>query len=446
MADHAARPVRALVSFDGTERCDAAVLEPRSRQALEATLREHEQVAIRGSGLSYCQAGAAGGGVPSVSTKALDRILELDRDAATITVEAGCTVGALVRHAVENGFWFPVLPGHPEITVGGCAAFNTHGKTQHDVGQFSDHITSLTLLHPDHGETVCGPDEQPELFQLTVGGMGLTGWILDLTLRLQPLAGGSIRRRAHRADDFVDAVEIMERHARPGSQLYSWNDASRTGATFGRGVVYEECFVDEGDAATTRFASLRPEQRGRLVPFPVWNRLTARVVNAAYFQLEHRRRERTMPVLDGAFPINGKEGYFHAFGRRGFHEYQVIVPRADWADAIERTRGIVRDRGACVTLASLKLFRGDPHHLWFRGDGVCLTLDGPADPRTHAMFADLDELAVDLGAPVNLAKDSRLGKAAASRIFPGYDAFAAALEAYDPARRFDSELRRRIGV
>lgn len=434
-----------LVSFDGTERCEAALHEPGSREALNAMLHAHERLAIRGSGLSYCQAGAADGS-PSISTKAFDRVLDLDPDGRTITVEAGCTIGTLVRHAVAHGFWFPVLPGHPQITVGGCAAFNTHGKTQHDIGNFSDHIVSLTLLHPDHGETVCGPDERPDLFELTVGGMGLTGWIVDVTLRLQPLPGGSIRRRAHRAGDFVEAVEIMERHDRPGVQLYSWNDASRTGATFGRGVVYEESFVDVDKRATTRFRTLGPERRGRLVPFPLWNRVSTRAVNAAYFQLEHRRKQRTLPVLDAAFPINGKEGYFHAFGRRGFHEYQMIVPRPEWADAVERIRGIVRNRKACVTLASLKLFRGEPRHLWFRGDGVCLTLDGPANPRIRAMFADLDELAVDLGAPVNLSKDSRLGSSATSRIFSGYHEFAAALAAHDPARRIDSELRRRIGV
>ena len=445
MAETVPRRTATLVSFDGTEQCEVAFHEPGSREALTAALRDHQRVAIRGSGLSYCQAGAADGS-PSISTKAFDRVLDLDHGASTITVEAGCTIGALVRHAVDHGFWFPVIPGHPEITVGGCAAFNTHGKTQHDIGNFSDHIVSLTLLHPDHGETTCGPNERPDLFELTVGGMGLTGWIVDLTLRLQPLTGRSIRRRAHRAGDFVEAVEIMEQYDRPGIQLYSWNDASRTGASFGRGVVYEESFVDVDQRATTRFRPLRPERRGRLVPFRLWNRLSTPVVNTAYFQLEHRRRERTMPVLDAAFPINGKEGYFHAFGRRGFHEYQMIVPRPDWADAVERIRGIVGNRRACVTLASLKLFRGEPRHLWFRGDGVCLTLDGPADHRTRAMFADLDELAVDLGAPVNLSKDSRLDQSATSRIFSGYDEFAAALATHDPARRIDSALRRRIGV
>lgn len=435
-----------LVSFDGTEPArPTGVAEPTSTGEVTSALAGHERIAIRGSGLSYCQAGAATGAT-TISSRNLDRIIGLDRDAATITVEAGCTIGALLRHAVDHGFWFPVLPGHPQITVGGCVAFNTHGKTQHDIGHFGDHIVSLTLFHPDHGEVACGPDEHRDLFELTVGGMGLTGWIVAVTLRLQPLAGGAIRRQVHRAADFVEAVAIMEANDRAGTHLYSWNDASRTGRGFGRGLVFEETFVAGSRPATSRYRTLRPELRGRLVPVPLWNRLTTRLANAAYRRLESGRAPRTLPVLDAAFPINGKEGYFHAFGRRGFHEYQIVVPREEWAATVGRLRAMVRDHRACVTLASLKLFRGEPRHLWFRGDGVCLTVDGPATAPTRALFADLDRLAIDLGAPVNLAKDSRLGREAAARIFPGYAAFAEAIAAHDPARRIDSELRRRIGV
>ena len=123
------------------------------------------------------------------------------------------------------------------------------------------------------------------------------------------------------------------------------------------------------------------------------------------------------------FPINGKEGYFHAFGAKGFHEYQIIVPRQAWAETVDAVRSAVAETGACITLASLKLFKGQPQHLWFRGNGVCLTLDGPATRATEQLFSKLDRLAVDLGAPVNLSKDSRLERDAAAAIFPGYDQF-----------------------
>jgi decaprenylphospho-beta-D-ribofuranose 2-oxidase len=436
---------RPLVSFDGTERSRGDLLTPADREEARALLDTHPRLAIRGSGLSYCQAGAAES-LPSMSTRRLDRIIALDRGAKTVCVEAGLTIGRLLRHLVGEGFWFPVLPGHPEITVGGCTAFNTHGKTQHDIGQFSDHVVELTLLHHDHGELTCSPTERPELFWLTIGGMGLTGWIADVTLRVERLRGPMIERRAHRARDFIEAVEIMESHDTDEVHLYSWNDANRRGGRFGRGVVFAERFVEGSRPARTTYRALRSERRGRLLPFSMWNRATTSVANRAYFRVEGRRSPRVMPALDAAFPINGKEGYFHAFGRPGLREYQLIIPRDDWADAIENIRGLIASTGVCVTLASLKLFRGEPRHLWFRGDGVCLTIDGPANDRTRQLFAELDRLAIDIGAPVNLSKDSRLDEAAAAAIFPGYATFRRELRAFDPTGRIDSELRRRINV
>ena len=142
------------------------------------------------------------------------------------------TVGELVRFAVGRGAWFPVLPGHPAITVGGCVAFNVHGKSQHDVGCFSDHVVSLTLLHPDHGELVCSPNDNAGIFELTLGGMGLTGYIATITLQLQPLPGRGIRRTAHPVANLTEAVELMQSLAASGDgggTLYSWNDLNQRG-------------------------------------------------------------------------------------------------------------------------------------------------------------------------------------------------------------------------
>ena len=158
-----------LVSFDGTEACRGVLVEPDRYRDLRAVLAGPGPFAARGAGLSYCQA-SAGDGVTSISTRSFNRFRAFDGERLRLTVEPGVTVGELVRFAVGRGAWFPVLPGHPAITVGGCVAFNVHGKSQHDVGCFSDHVVSLTLLHPDHGELVCTPNDNAGVIELTLGG------------------------------------------------------------------------------------------------------------------------------------------------------------------------------------------------------------------------------------------------------------------------------------
>ena len=433
-----------LVSFDGTETCSAVTAAPADERALAAAVAD-QSFSVRGGGLSYCLAGAADGAV-TISTASMRGAPVVNDELGTVRVSAGACIGDLLVYLVAKGYWFPVLPGHPMISVGGCLAFNTHGKTQHDIGQMHDHVDSLRLFHPDHGIISCSRRENPDLFDLTVGGMGLTGVILDADLRVEALRGNSIRREAIPVGDYIEAVEMMEGSKEPSVHLYSWNDAARTNASFGRGVVYAESFAQGALDRRTHFRSLDPQRRGLGVLVPLWNRHTARAVNHVYRVVETKRRLKRMSCLDAAFPINGREGYFHAFGRRGFHEYQIIVPRDQWKAVVAEVKALIESTRACVTLSSLKLFAGEPRLLWFRGNGVCLTLDGPATSSTRSLFAKLDELAIELRAPVNLSKDSRLEAETVAAIFPGYGDFVEALHEFDPRRRVDSQLRRRIGV
>lgn len=427
-----------LRSFDGTEQCTSQLVEPDRYSALFRSLDQHQPCAVRGAGLSYCLA-SAGGDATSVLTKSFDRVLAFDADARTVTVEPGLTVGALTDFAVARSCYFPVLPGHPSITVGGCAGFNVHGKTQHNVGLFSDHVVSLTLFHPDHGEMQCRRGVDDDLLHLTIGGMGLTGCIIDLTLQLQPLRGEAMRRTVHRVANLDDAVDVMREN--DADALYSWNDLNQRGARFGAGIVYEERFEPGDVASRSRYRTLVPGRRS--IP-PLWNAATVRAMNRAYPWCDVLRPSRVRSVHDAAFPINGSEAYFTGFGGRGFREYQMIVPYDAWpgfSGALERA--IIRS-DVPVTLGSLKLFAGEPSLLWFVGDGVCVTVDVAAGPGSDLLFRVLDELAMGCGARVNIAKDSRLGASTAGALFPEYETFRSRLERFDPKRRFASALRRRL--
>ncbi len=155
-----------VAGFDGTERCRTRLEEPDRYAELFRSLDPPGPCSIRGAGLSYALASACDGGT-TVSMRHFDRILDFDPAQRSVTVEAGLTVGALHDFAVGAGCYFPVLPGHPSITVGGCAGFNVHGKTQHDVGHFADHVIAFTLYHPDHGEVRCTETDDGPLFALT---------------------------------------------------------------------------------------------------------------------------------------------------------------------------------------------------------------------------------------------------------------------------------------
>jgi decaprenylphospho-beta-D-ribofuranose 2-oxidase len=399
----------------------------------------------RGAGLSYCNA-SAGSGVRSVSTLRFNRVLDFDAEAGTVVVEPGLRVGELLRFALERGWVPPMLPGHPMISVGGSVAFNVHGKSHYHEGNFIDCLERIVLFHPDHGQISCGPSEEPGLFELTVGGFGLTGFITRIQIRLRRSRGAALRRQRVPVRNLTEAVQLMDAHCDKVDALCSWNDLNRRGEAFGRGVVYLERLSSEPASRTGRFRRLNPETRGRL-RVNAFSPLVAKAFTRVCGALESRREKDSLVDLEaGSFLINGKEIYFQLFGATGLREYQLLVPRASWETVVAELDGILGRSGLPVTLGSLKLFRGETKLLNFAGSGVCLALDVPATPDALRLFERLDALVLEAGGIVNLSKDSRLSGAFLRRAFPEYDSFRQRLSAYDPKRRFDSALRRRIGV
>jgi decaprenylphospho-beta-D-ribofuranose 2-oxidase len=296
-------------------------------------------------------------------------------------------------------------------------------------------------------ELVCSRGDNPDLFELTLGAMGLTGHIATVTLQLQALPGVSVRRVVHPVRNLAEAVELMGSLAGPdaaGGTLYSWTDLNSTGGRFGRGVVYVESFENAAPSSRVSYRPLGPGRRRG--PAVAGRRVVTRLVNAGYATRDRLQQDRLRSIEDAAFPINGNEVYYRLFGRRGFREYQVLVPTDAWPAAAREIERLVTAAGAAVTLGSLKLFRGDPRLLWFRGDGVCLAIDVAAGERANRLFTQLDRVALDHDALVNLSKDSRLDAGIVGRLYPGYEEFCQGLGEHDPKRRFDSMLRRRIGV
>jgi decaprenylphospho-beta-D-ribofuranose 2-oxidase len=432
-----------LTSFDGTECQQGKLARPERYRDLIDLVGSGINFIPRGAGLSYSAASMADGTMSMDMTR-FDRLLSFNPETGDVVVEPGITVGALTDFLASRGFSLPVVPGYPDITVGGCVAFDVHGKSQFHSGNFGQWVTEIRLFHPAHGELTCNPTLEHAVFDLTLGGMGLTGLVTRVALRTIRLGGRAVELSAVAVDDLGQASQLMQARADNVDCLYSWHNLNRRGRRFGAGVVFLERYVDGPPPKYTtrrrRFAM------GRHFPAPLWNRVTTGLALSIYERLQGRGRSRVLALHPALFPIEGLEGYYAAFGRRGFREAQLIVPFAEWSHFVEGMERTLERISVPVTLCSLKLFKGGDRYLSFTGSGICLALDVPATPAALAFFSELDRLAVLHGARVNLSKDSRVSEDLCRRIFPQYETFRSELRHFDPQSRVRSRLRDRIGV
>ncbi|CAN5851702.1 FAD-binding oxidoreductase [soil metagenome] len=444
----------ALVSgWGNTAPSSAEWLAPTDRAGLEAGVDRAPRrgVIARGLGRAYGDAAQNAGGRVLEAT-GVSGLRSLDLARGVVTAEAGTSLDDLMRWLVPLGWFVPVTPGTRFVTVGGAVASDIHGKNHHSAGSWCHHVRRLTLHTPAHGTVTIGPDAEPELFWATVGGMGLTGVILDVTFDLSPIETSLIRVDTDRAADLDEVMALMASGDDAYPYSVAWIDLMATGRSMGRSVR------DRGACASRKERS--PRQRRRpldfaprsligapgFVPGGLLNPWTIRAFNEVWFRKAPRRRRDHLQSITAFFhPLDLVDRWNRLYGSPGFLQWQFVVPFG----AEETLRGIVGELSAsgCTSFLSvLKRFGpANPGLLSFPGPGWTLTLDIPASVTGLAGLLDrLDEDVVDAGGRVYLAKDSRLRPELLPAMYPRLDEWRKIRAAADPDGVLQSDLSRRL--
>lgn len=435
---------RKIISFDGTEEIDTIVERPEKYNSLFLRLAKGKFIP-RGAGLSYCLA-SAGKNISCISSVLFNRVLFFDKINGIIRVESGMSLGDLLNIVIPENFIFPVLPGYPRITIGGCIGFNVHGKSQYGIGMFGDYVKSIKLFHPAHGEIECSELQNAEILELTIGGFGLTGFITEVELILVPLRSKYIVKSKVFVKNIQEAVDIITEKKNDFQSIYSWNNLNCKNKNFGKGVVYLEKQVDNNneESKIINYNNLSSQNRGKF-KFNFYNSLTVFFECFIYESIERAKANESIHRIENAsFPINGKEIYFNLFGNKGFREYQMIIPFNNWKIFEKEFYTLINKSDIYITLGSLKLFKGNQKLLSFNMTGICLAIDVPANEKSLYFFEILDELVIRYNGIANISKDSRLSADTVRQMYPEYEEFISRLIEFEKDVPLGSNLRVRL--
>lgn len=376
------------------------------------------------------------------SLRGLDRFIAWDEATGELTCEAGMLLRDIQRTFVPRGWMLPVTPGTQLATVGGAIANDVHGKNHHVQGSFGDHVQELRLLRTDGLSIRCGPQLHPEWFAATVGGLGLTGVVTQATLRLRRVPGPWLDTETLPYGSLGEFFALADASEADWEHTVSWIDClsgARAGGT--RGI-----FLRANAAPPESQHGPAPKDRQRTVPFapPVSlvNRLSLRPFNAAYYHLNRRRAGRALQHYEPfSYPLDNLQEWNRIYGRRGFYQYQCVVPRPHGPDAVGALLREITASGQGSFLGVLKTF-GDREAvglLSFPQPGVTLALDFPnLGDRTLRLFDRLDAVVAQAGGRLYPAKDARMPR---DLFEAGYPKLAQFLPYRDPNIRSAMSLR-----
>ena len=443
-----------LCGWGRTAPSRARVVEPHDEAQVDvlADAPPARGLVARGLGRSYGDAAQNAGGTVVLCT-GLDRLHRLDLERGVVGAGAGVSLDRLMRLLLPLGWFVPVTPGTRQVTVGGAIAADIHGKNHHRDGSIGAHVLSLRLRTPQAMLTL-SPDLRPDLFWATVGGMGLTGIIVEAELRLQPVATSRIRMDTERARDLDDVMARMSSGDDAYQYSVAWIDCLARGRALGRSVLTrgDHAEVAELPARQRRDPlDFRPRTllaAPRWVPPGLLNRLSVRAFNEVWFRKAPAlERGRVVPLASFFHPLDGLERWNLLYGPAGFLQHQLVVPFGAEdvvRDALERLSAA----GAASFLAVLKRFgAGTPGPLSFPRPGWTLALDIPVGvPGLGALLDRIDEAVAAAGGRIYLAKDSRLRPELLPVMYPRLDDWRALRERLDPGGVLCSDLSRRLGL
>lgn len=419
---------------------------PRDEAALAALVAEGG-ITPHGMGRAY---GDAALGAHTVSSRHFDRMIAFDPETGQLVAEAGVTLDDIIKAFLPRG-WFPaVTPGTRFVSLGGAIAADVHGKNHHVEGSFGAFVDWIELMGADG--TVTRTEAGEDLFRWTLGGMGLTGMILRAAIRLRRVETGWIRQTTQAAPSLDAALAAFE-ETYSATYSMAWIDCVASGPRLGRSIVMtgEHATLADLPPAKRRtpFAGARAFTPRVPFDFPsfVLNPLTIRAFNTAYYWNGARQAGQSLVGWESFFyPLDAVLEWNRIYGRRGFMQFQCVVPLASGAVGLKAILGAISAVGAGSFLAVLKRFGPQESRISFPMEGYTLALDFPMTQRSLDLMPRLDRITADHGGRFYLAKDSRISAETLRRTDPRWEEFAALRREQGLDRAFRSAQSERLGL
>ncbi len=415
------------------------------------SLNDWQELIPRGLGRCYGDSSLSS---HILSTLKFNRFLHFDREQGVLRCQSGLSFDEILKVIVPAGWFLPVTPGTKFVTLGGAIAADVHGKNHHSEGSFSTHLQTLTLLAPGGRVYVCSRTEHPEIFWATIGGMGLTGVILEGTFKLKKIETAYIVEESTKTKNVDELYRLFEQSMH-FTYSVAWIDCLAKGKNLGKGILLngEHAKVADLTKDAQRNAPLTLPKKLKLsVPFKLpsftINRLTVKAFNTAFYAKAKSGLHQHVVDYDKYFyPLDGIVGWNRVYGKKGFAQYQFALPPERSYDGMVKILEEISKAGMPSFVSVLKYFgKSETGPLSFPMEGYMLALDFPITDRLFGFLDRLDAIVVDCGGRIYLTKDSRMKPEILQKGYPRLPEFLKIKAELDGGRVMQSLQSKRLGI
>jgi decaprenylphospho-beta-D-ribofuranose 2-oxidase len=431
--------------LSGWGRCP--VVSARELRSEDLAALTRDVVLTRGLGRSYGDASLpAKAGERVAGSRLADRVIAFDPGTGLLRAEAGLALRDVNRTFLPHGWFVPVTPGTQFVTLGGMAASDVHGKNHHSGGTFGRHVRRLRLRTGGGDIVEASPDVETDLFDASIGGMGLTGHLLEVDVTLKRVPSPWISGETEAVPDLETLIGRMLEDGRTWPYTLAWMDAIGAGGR-GRGVLYRGRWAEAEEAAGRgRLTWPRDTEFPAALPYWAFSRAGMRAFNQLVALRYGRGVRRSIQHPQTFFyPLDSLLHWNRAYGARGFTQYQCVVPHRAGIAACRRLFATIHARGGTPYVVVVKDLGAEGRgRLSFPCPGITFSIDMPVSAETQGIVDALNDIVAAEGGRIYLSKDAFTREAHYRAMDPRVDGFNAIRRRWDPEGRIRSALSVRL--
>lgn len=417
--------------------------EIRARQRIKIL----NPVIARGLGRSY---GDSSLGENIISTVDYNRFISFDESSGVLRCEAGVSFADILEVFIPKGWFLPVTPGTKYITVGGAIASDVHGKNHHKEGSFGDRVREMKIMVASGEVLLCSPSQNEDLFFATIGGMGLTGLILEVEFALKKIETSFISQETLPAENLERVMQLFN-DSKKFTYSVAWIDCLAKGKNLGKSILYlgEHTPLSTIEETVFKNTPLWYHGKGKLgVPFDFpsgsLNSLTVKMFNGLYYEMNKLKGNGIVHLDPFFYPLDSVNNWNRIYGKKGFLQYQFVLPLNKSFEGMTEVLQTIAKEGRGSFLAVLKLFGRQDSLISFPMEGYTLALDFPIMPGLMKFLSKLDEIVLKYDGRFYFTKDSRLKADVFKKGYPHLNDFLEIKRKYDPQNIFASTQSKRL--
>jgi decaprenylphospho-beta-D-ribofuranose 2-oxidase len=426
---------------------DGFVFRPEKTSDLDKILNssEFDTYISRGLGRSYGDTALNNQSGVILNLKQ-NRFLGFDPETCILECEAGVSLEEIIEFFLPKGYFLPVTPGTKYVTLAGAIANDVHGKNHHRDGCISEHIVEFKLYIASGEILTCSRNENNELFWATVGGIGLTGVIVSIKIKLIKVKSSQIEVDYKKARNIEEAFELFETTDQDYQYSVAWIDCVSKGKNLGRSVL----MLGNHSTNDEKLEVTKKRKINMAVDLPSFalNHVTVKSFNELYYQ-SYRDNSKKLVDYDSFFyPLDSILNWNRMYGKRGFIQYQFVLPPETSKKGLRHILEKLSNSKRSSFLAVLKSFKQSNNGLLsFPTKGYTLALDIPIKNESLFSFVkELDQLVLSYGGRIYLAKDAEMDSKVFEQMYPTLDKFKKIKKEVDPTNIFSSSMSRRLGI